>query len=179
MVTPQTPSPGSAAHFEEMLNLYVDGDLPFPEQAALFAHLAENESSRRTLDALLAFRRMSRQEQLTVPPAADDVFFARLAQQKAQSGRIDRAAQRRPLWQLRGTVSLRAAIMTTLLVFMVGMLTPTRASETFTVIPVEYEEEVMDDADYNRRIAEAIYIFYPGIEVEADKSESLSLQESL
>jgi anti-sigma factor RsiW len=77
MTAPATPCYDASA--ERRLNLFLDGELPSAEDAALFGHLAACADCRAQLSALMAFRRVIREEPLVVPPAADEGFLARLA----------------------------------------------------------------------------------------------------
>ena len=167
---------------EEMLSLYVDGELPSAAQPALFAHLASCETCRQTLAATLEFRRFSRQETITVPPAVDEAIMKRLAQRKSTHDRTDRAAQRRPLWQARIPVSLRAAAALGLVAFFTGLLVPNRvahAPEVEVTSTVHGEEERVRFYD-PVRVAEAVYVIYPGLTVEAfAQREKPSPAESL
>jgi anti-sigma factor RsiW len=169
-----TTSPEECApSHEERVQLYLDGEMPFSEQPALFAHLAVCDACRRTMDGVLTFRRMSRQEFLHVPPAADDVFFERLAQLKQRSDRVDRAAERRPLWHARRAVSLRSAVLTAIVVFMVGVFLPANTPEESAAVFVEIEEELVEFPAFQFPFREptAVYVFYPGLTIEAPKSD--------
>ena len=57
------------------LNAFIDGDLSVEEQPAMFTHLAECTSCRQQLEGVMKFRRMSRLENLVVPPALDAAVF--------------------------------------------------------------------------------------------------------
>jgi len=164
---------GCTPSHEERLQLYLDGEMPFDEQPALFAHLALCDGCRRTMDGVLTFRRMSRQEFLHLPPAADDIFFERLAQLKQRSDRVDRAAERRPLWYARKAVSLRSAVLTAVLVFMIGVFLPANATEEPPTVFVEIEEELVEFPVFQFPFREptAVYVFYPGLTIEAPKSD--------
>ena len=160
---------------EDALNLYVDGELPLAAQPALFAHLVTCETCRQTLAATLEFRRFSRQETVTVPPALDEAIMERVAQRKSTHDRTDRAAQRRPLWQARIPVSLRAAAALGLVAFLSGLFVPSytapeaRTPEPEVTSTVQGEEERVRFYD-PVRVAEAVYVIYPGLTVEAFKT---------
>jgi len=68
----------STCTHEEALNLFLDGELFSCDQADLFAHMAACETCREGMNAVMEFRRMSRQEVLHVPPIADEAVLARL-----------------------------------------------------------------------------------------------------
>lgn len=162
------PSCGTA--MEEALSLYVDGELSLEAQPILFAHLASCEACRRTLAGVLEFRRLSRQEVIAVPPAVDDAIMERLAKRKSALDRVDRAADRRPLWQARTPVSLRAAAVVALVVFFLGLLIPHRAAPPApTTSEVQGEEERVRFQE-RIRVAEAVYVIYPGLTIEAFKA---------
>lgn len=157
---------------EEAVHLYIDGELPFELQPALFAHLAVDEEARRMLDAVLKFRRMTREDYLPVPPAADEAFFKRLASLQRQHRRIDRAAQRRPIWEHRTPVSFRAAVVAAALLFMAGLLFPVSAGEAAPQGYVVAQVERVELPTELERPSEYVYVFYPGLDVEALKEEA-------
>ena len=157
--------------FDEALTLYVDGELAFEHQPALFAHLVECAHCRHVLDGVMKFRRISRLEHLSVPASVDDAFFKRLDQHKAGSRRVDRAAERKPLWQARTPVSLRLGMMAAGVIFLLGLFIPLRAAEDNRVYQVAGEEERVEFPEPVRLHREAVYVFYPGVTVEASKAE--------
>ncbi|RMF62292.1 MAG: hypothetical protein D6746_04295 [Bacteroidetes bacterium] len=155
----------------EALELYLDGELSADMQPALFAHLAECAACRRHFEAVLAFRRMCRQEYFSVPPAAEQVFFEKLARHRAASQRVDRTTDRRPLWHQRAAISLRVAVLAGVFLFLFGlMLTghehPPGPNQGVGVVG---EEERVDfsDRELSLRFVEAVYVFYPGLTIEA------------
>ncbi len=171
----QHPTPETAScrgGMEEALNLYVDGELSFAAQPALFAHLAACERCRRVLASTMEFRRMSRQEVLSVPAAVDDAFFRRLEQLKRREARVDRFADRRPLWQTRSRVSLRAAATAAMALFFVGLLFPRQAGEPRATPLVEGRQERVELAPAAAPVGEAVYVFYPGLTVEAARIDA-------
>lgn len=166
---------------EEALNQYVDGELSFEAQPGLFAHLAACSECRRTLEAVMRFRRMSRQEGLSVPPGVDEAFFARLAAHKQAGRPVDRAADRRPLWQARAPISLRSAVMVAVLVFVTGLLMPKHGGETTPRLSAgaAYVEGIDERVEFLEPVVlrpEAVYVFYPGLTVEADKEERVATE---
>ena len=166
-----TATPDAAAcnpAMEEALNLYADGELDAAAQPALFAHLAGCVTCRHTLAALLEFRRVSRQELMLVPAAADDAFFQRLDDLKRRTDRVDRVAERRPLWQRRPRISLSLAACLALLLLGLGTLVP-RSTDTVVQPRIEVLEERIEFAPLVPVRGEAVYVFYPGLTVEATK----------
>jgi anti-sigma factor RsiW len=164
---PRLPATPCRGDVEEALNLYLDGELSFAAQPALFQHLASCEACRRTMAAMLEFRRMSRQESIAVPAAADEAIFQQLERVKRRDERIDRAADRRPLWQARMPISLRAATTMALLLFLAGLFFPQAAGEPLPRPRVESVEERVEFAPAVR--GEAVYVFYPGLTIEASR----------
>lgn len=158
---------------EEALNLYIDGELDFDRQAALFAHLSTCACCRRTLESVLTFRRLSREEPLVVPPAVDDAFFKRLASHRESHENVDRAAERRPLWQSRAPISVRTGVAAAVIVFLLGLLVPTNIDSTvarFQPAVVGMQEFVeLRPVAADRPPSETLYVFYPGLTVEAAK----------
>lgn len=160
------PTSSCSASQEEALHAYLDGELPFGRQPALFSHLADCADCRHTLNAVLAFRRMSRQEVLDVPPAADDAFFKRLDAIKRR-GAPDRGSARRTLWQVRTPVSFGMAALAALTLFLAGLFMPVQSTRAGSEVVVQ---GTVERVDLNRRVRpEAVYVFYPGLVVEAAK----------
>lgn len=159
---------------EENLTLYLDGELPFDAQAELFAHLAFCSACREAMDATLHFRRLSRQESMPVPVSVDEAFFKRLAEQKNRSDKlkVERAVDRSPLWRMKKPVSLGAAIVATVLIFTVGLLVPAehQVVEAAALVSAEQEFVEFPEMDYLRE--KTVYVFYPGLEVEATQSDA-------
>jgi anti-sigma factor RsiW len=155
---------------EETLNHYLDGELTFDQQPVLFAHLAACDPCRRTLAATMDFRRMSRQEVVSVPGAVDDTFFQRLDQLKHRTDRLNRSADRRPLWNSRTPISLRAASALALVLFLAGFFFPQHISDSLEVpLGVEGVGERVELPPVPPFRSEAVYVFYPGLTVEAQR----------
>ena len=159
------------APFEEELNLYLDGELSSDREAELFAHLSEDDNLRSLMDSVLLFRRMSRQEFIALPPAADDRFFKRLAEVKAGSEKVDRATDRQPLWNARRPVSVKSAVAAVAAVFIVGLSLPMAGDANSTQFLAQEEEMVLFDAPQTRVLQSYIYVFEPGLMIEASQSE--------
>lgn len=169
---PMGASPTCTAPWEAALNEYVDGELPMEAQPRLFAHLATCAPCRRTLEAVLAFRRMSRQEPLAVPPAADDAVFRRLDHVKQRTERAGRNAQQRSLWTAPTPLSLGAAAMVAAVLFVVGLLLPMQLEEPPSAPLVSAG---MERVEFDSTPAEAVYVFYPGLTVEATKLDEVAV----
>ena len=137
-------------------------------QGAVYAHLADSVDSRSFMDQVLLFRRMSRQEYLDVPPSVDEAFFARLDALKSSGTRVDRFADREPLWSSRRPVTVRAAIAAVVVVFMVGWMLPYAGDEEQTAFLSQEEERVLFDTPQARVMQSYIYVFEPGLTIEAD-----------
>jgi len=169
---------------EEILNQYLDGELAFERQADFFQHLSVCVHCRSTFDAVLSFRRMSRQENLAVPSAVDSAFYEALSELKRQNNHYDRAVDRRPLWQLKTPVSLRSAMITAVLLFVAGFLLPTHLAPEPVVTAmarVTGEEELINLAQIEtvKKHYEPVYVFYPGLTVEAEHEGTPLLDESM
>jgi anti-sigma factor RsiW len=164
---------GSA--IETLLTLYVDGELASSEQPRLFTHLSTCPDCRRSLEAVMRFRCIVREEHLVVPPAADDAFFKRLARHKHVRDTAARPPERISIWRTRTPVSLRSAAALVVVVFLVGLLTPVHNSDPVAPVLrwVVAEEERVDLTNHDARYREqsAVYVFYPGLTIEANKSE--------
>ncbi|PIQ63194.1 MAG: hypothetical protein COV99_03915 [Bacteroidetes bacterium CG12_big_fil_rev_8_21_14_0_65_60_17] len=157
---------------EEDLNLYLDGELPGERQKPLFNHLSACRDCQATMESVLAFRRMSRQEVLVPSPSADEGFFKRLCRLKRAGRTRDRLLERGPVWREKRPVTVRAASMTVAAVFIIGILAPEFAGSRDPVVSSE-----METVDLNAPVVTGapvtvrqsyIHVFYPGITVEAD-----------
>ena len=165
-------SPESDNHgfdrMEEELNLFLDGELPMERQGAVYAHLADSIESRSFMDQVMLFRRISRQEYLEVPPSVDEAFFARLDRLKSSGERVDRFLEREPLWRTRRPVSLGTAIAAVVVVFMVGWFLPYADQGQQTGFIAQEEERVLFDVQQTRVMQSYIYVFEPGLTIEAE-----------
>jgi anti-sigma factor RsiW len=151
------------------LHLYLDGELPLNCQVSLFSHMSGCGSCRSLMESVLTFRRMIRQEYVSIPPVADDTFFSRLADLKMRDSRVNRDEDRNSLWNLSRSVSLRVAILAAVAVFIVGLLfpTPLRIEYVTPLIKTEVERVKFP-------VEESImYVFYPGIDVVANRTDSV------
>lgn len=157
------------------LNEFLDGELSLSSQPELFAHLSVCEECRRELDGVMNFRRLSRVEHLTAPPSMDAVMFKRLRKQKSLMARIDRAEDRKPLWSVRTAVSVRATVLTVLLVFFMGLLNPgpPERSELAAAGYVTGLDELTEftDLSFSHWNTRTLYVIYPGLTVEAASPE--------
>ncbi len=165
------------AETSETLHQYLDGELPVSEQPGLFEHLASCDPCRQMMDAVMVFRRMSRQEYIALPPATDDAFFKRLAEQKQMSERIDRLSDRAPLWNARRSVSLRSALALAVGVFTLGLLLPMPSRTNYTQPLIQLTSEKVDFTDFDSVAIKTpifltenpIYIFLDGPTIEASR----------
>ena len=164
-------SAGDFSPFEEDLNLYLDGELSPEKEGALFNKLSSDQNLRELMDSVLLFRRMSRQEYISLPPAADDRFFQRLAEIKDGMGKVDRSGDRQPMWNSKRPVSLKSAIAAVAAVFIVGLSLP-MSNHSTTVFLAQEEEQVRFNTPQTRVLQSYIYVFEPGLMIEADKGES-------
>lgn len=152
------------------LNLFMDGELSSSSQPALFKHLAGCADCRRELDGAMQFRRISRVENLLAPPGLDEAMFKRLNKHKTIMTHIDRAEERRPLWNLRTPITLRATILTALMVFMTGLLMPHEANQKMArkgIVTGTDELIEFFDSDQQPANTRTLYVFYPGLTIEA------------
>lgn len=141
------------AHTEDLLNLYVDGELPLDQQSALFAHLADSRDARVQFNALMAFRLATRMDANPVAPAVDEALFQRIDQLRATQPLVDRAEDRRPFRALRQRVTVGTALALMALVLVLRALVPgAPPTETVRIVSVEHVEPV--------------YVMWPGVTVE-------------
>lgn len=144
-------------HTENLLNLYVDGELPLDRQGELFAYLAESRAARVQFSALMDFRLATRVDANPVAPAVDEALFQRIDELRAVPLR-NRAEDRQPFRALRRRVTVGTALALVALVIAVGALLPGPAPiETVRIVPVEH--------------AEPVYVLLPGVTVEDDTLE--------
>ncbi|MEM1043917.1 MAG: hypothetical protein AAGI91_14980 [Bacteroidota bacterium] len=144
-------------HTEELLNLYVDGELPLDRQGDLFARLAEDRAARVQFNALMDVRLAMRVDANSVAPAVDEALFQRIDDLRAGPAR-DRVEDRQPFRALRRRVTVGTALALVALVALVGALLPgPEPVETVRLVPVEY--------------AEPVYVMLPGVTVEDDTLE--------
>lgn len=143
-------------HTEELLNLYVDGELPLDRQGELFAHLAESRAARVQFNALMDVRLAMRMDVNPVAPAVDEALFRRIDGLRANAQHAaHRAEDRRPFRPLRRRVTVGAALALVAFVLVLGALVPGPPPvETVRIVPVEH--------------AEPVYVIYPGVTVEED-----------
>lgn len=163
----------------DALHSFLDGELCVSSQPALFAHLATCSSCREELEGVMKFRRMSRMENLTVPPALDAALFKRLQKHKAMIKKIDRAGDRRPLWNARAAVSLRATVVTAMLIFLTGLLIPANdANLAATRGTVTASDEFIEFADLDLNASTStVYVFYPGLTIEEAQDEEQRMRK--
>ena len=149
-----------------LLNLYADGELSSARQADLFAHLAACPACRTEFNALLAFRLTARQEALTVPPAADEAFFARIDRLRRAAPSVQGAAERRRFGApLRRRVPLGAALAVAALVLAAtGLLgQPAEPVAPAEARPYRLTEVVTEDGN-------ALYVM-DAVTVEGDRRD--------
>ncbi|MEM8485460.1 MAG: anti-sigma factor [Bacteroidota bacterium] len=161
----------------EALHAFLDGELSVADQSDLFAHLAVCGDCRQELEGVMKFRRMSRTENLTVPPSLDAAMFKRLRKHKTMMTRIDRADDRRPLWNAKTAISLRTTVVTAMFLFLAGLFVPADTFETYppSQTPVYQVEGQVTGTDELIQFSDMdvlpgtnyVYVFYPGIDVEA------------
>lgn len=143
-------------HTEELLNLYVDGELPLDRQGDLFAHLAESPEARIQFNALMNFRLATRMDANPVAPAVDEALFRRIDGLRANAQRTaHRAEDRRPFRPLRRRVTVGSALVLMVLLLFAGALLPRpEPAETVRIVPIEH--------------AEPVFVIYPGVTIEED-----------
>lgn len=155
-------------HSEELLNLYVDSELSFSEQAELFAHLSACAVCRKQFNALLAFRLATRQEVFDVPPAVDEAVFARIDQLRRAHRRHapDRVSERRFFGgQVHRRISFRAALLAAAVLIVFGLAVRPAPVGDASTQPYHVTETMIDDG--------ALYVIGPGLMVEDETLERL------
>lgn len=155
--------------FEEALNSFVDGILSTDDQITLFEHLASCTTCRAELDAILTFRRISRQEYIAVPSSVDDEFFNRLAAHKSQQDPSHTDVDRSVL-AANVPLSLRTILLAASIVFLIGFFVPANMTSADTKVVETRQERVnLASSTATSSVLEAVYVFYPGLTVVADE----------
>ena len=162
----ETPNP-EESHWGLLVGEYVDGELSGDGQAGLFRHLAECADCRATLESVLAFRRFSRSEPMHVPPTCDAALMARLdVLKRRDEERVDSGS----LWDRTMHVGMGRAAAAVIGVFLLGagLARPTNEIPLAPNISVGQESVEFRPAGTYWRV-EPVYVFYPGVTVEAEK----------
>ncbi len=141
---------------QEMLVEYTDGVLPSENQVQLFMHLSTCETCRNVLDGVLTFRRWSRVESIQVPPQVDERILQKLDEIKDR----DTGALVDPsLWNSKMSMTLRTWLFAAAIVFAFGITLQAALGPS---------NDMNDQASYVNETAQPIYVFYPGVTVEAE-----------
>ena len=146
---------------EDLLNLYVDGELPLDVQGDLFARLAEDREARAQFNVLMAFRLATRVDANPVAPAVDEALFARIDDLRANQHHTPRAEDRRPFPALRRRVTLGTVLAAAVLAFVVRAFLPAPAEAVDAVEAAPAET------------ASTVYVVWPGVTVEDDTLENV------
>ncbi len=151
---------------EESVHLFLDGELSLRLQPELFAHLAACEACREVMNAMMEFRRMSRQEVIHVPPLADEAVLTTLERSKKRRFQRDRYYERRPLWQARASLSLRMGAVLAVLFFASGVKIAHDVGATRSLEPLMEQEAAQRLLGPQMEFR---YVLSPGLLVEASR----------
>lgn len=164
--TDDAPTPAEL-HWGLLVGEYVDGELSGDGQAGLFRHLAECADCRSTLESVLAFRRLSRSEPMNVPASCDAALMARLDVLKR---RDEQRADSGSLWDRTMHVGIGRAAAAVIGVFLLGagLARPANEIPMAPDISVGQESVEFQPPGTFWRV-EPVYVFYPGVTVEAEK----------
>jgi anti-sigma factor RsiW len=157
---------------EDTLNRYLDGELLLGQQPELFSHLAVCSSCRASMDAVMSFRRIAREEYIAVPQSADERFMDRLADLKVRVDSVDRAGDREPLWQSRTSVSLGTTVFMAACLFLLGFYVPRIGDSPAPSVMVTGQQEMVDLDAPVFGVMNTIYIL-PGLTVESPRFADL------
>lgn len=152
------------------VDLYLDGELPSNREADLFRHLSSCGSCRAYLNGVLDFRRASRDEFVNVPPWADDVLMARVEAQRRSTARTARLHTRDPFWSASTTVSVRTAVLLLCAILVSTFLFA--GSHKGDAGYVYFEQEYVRFDNLWQQAGSEIYVFYPGLTIEAERDAS-------
>lgn len=161
-----TANPIDRPLIEERLHGYLDGELDLDAQGPLFGHLADCEYCRTSMDSVISFRRVAREEYIAVPQSADEAFFDRLAEVKERTDRVDRVGDREPLWQARRSVSLGTTVLMAACLFILGLYLP-RVSVDESTFGAIGEQETVDLEGPIFGVMNTVYVITPGVTVES------------
>ncbi len=159
--------------YEDQLNEYADGELSFDGQSDLFGHLAECEQCRRYLESVIALRRIVAEDQIRLPPSFDEDFLQRLAHHRESVGpskdRQDRQSYFRTVIPRAG----RLAVLTLVLGIVIGHIFTILPSEPESAQRIVAEEELVNFPTFRNADLQfaPVYVFYPGLTVEAENWE--------
>ena len=164
--TMATGAASCSPEWEEAVNLFLDGESDASEQPAMFSHLAECPDCRRRFQAVLAFRRLSRVEVVSVPPVVDAELMERL--DILLKRRSDDGSDARSLWTSHARVGVARAAALVVGVFLLGV-GMAHVSEPADIRVSAMQERVELGGMEILRHVEPVYVFYPGIIIEADR----------
>ncbi len=157
---------GVGSLYNENLDLYLDGELPHSQESTLFRHLSQCAGCRDYLNGVLAFRRISREEFLEVPPRADDGLLARIEEIRQTEQKTARLHAHDSLWAARATVSVRSLVLAFGAVLVSAVLLSGLGKPSPGYVLVEQEHFRFDRTP---SIVSEVYVFYPGLTVEAER----------
>lgn len=166
---------------DEKLNLFVDGELPIVDQAAMFKHLAECERCRHYFDGLLTLRRMMSEEVIKVAPAQDEAFLRRLAKYRSAVQPSKKRVERRRQIRRMTPVAGRAAVGAAVVLLVLTSLMPSPQTDVVLSEHVFGEEELVNFGATTapNRDRGAVYVFYPGLTIEAENEVETTTPETL
>lgn len=158
--------PGSTPCEDESVDLYLDGEFPLEREAQLFRHLASCSACRTHLNGVLAFRRVSREEYIEIPPWADDELLVRIDARRRARERTSQLHTSQSLWSASTTVTVRSLVLVVAAVVLSAVLFVERIPSTGRII-VEQERVQFGNAD--TAPGSEIYVIYPGLTIEAER----------
>ncbi len=167
--------------FDEKLNLFVDGELRVADHAAMFNHLAECDRCRQYFDELLALRRMMGEEVIRVAPSQDEAFLRRLAQYRSAVQPSKVRNERRERMRRLSPVAGRALVGAAIVILVLTSLMPSPRTDAEITSLVVGEEELVNFTTTSspNRDRGAVYVFYPGLTIEADNEVEPAPTEAL
>jgi predicted anti-sigma-YlaC factor YlaD len=155
-----------AALHNEDLDLYLDGELLLIHESTLFRHLSQCAECRDYLNGVLAFRRISREEFLEVPLRADDRLLARIEGIRQTEQKTARLHTHDSLWSARATVSVRSLVLAFGAVLVSAVILSGLGESSPGYVLTEQERVHFDQTP---SIVSEVYVFYPGLTVEAER----------
>lgn len=159
--------------FDEALNLYFDGELPYEAQPRLFVHIATCDPCRLQFNTLLAFRESVQAERLSVPPVVDEQIMSRLDRRKGMPRIRNRRLDRPTLWQPQAKLPYQVTALMVGIALLFGILYFTEVQRNqhlafdAPLLPVHQVIEAprpVPPAPQALQV-DQVYVFYPGLTV--------------
>jgi anti-sigma factor RsiW len=152
---------------ETDVDLYLDGELPASREADLFRHLSICSWCRDCLNSVLSLRRINGEEYIVVPPWADDALLVRVDKRRREGRRTAQLHTNQSFWSTRTTVTIRSVIVVAGVVLVSAAYLTNQLASSSAYVTVEQEH--VRFIDPMPPLRSEVYVFYPGLTIEADR----------